>query len=59
MGLVDRLRVFSIDNRRLYAARIAKVHVNSRWASVEELNTINLNRRFSTINGGGLPRVRQ
>jgi hypothetical protein len=45
--------VFSLDNRRLYAAKEARVpKINSRWATKEELSKILLNRRFTTKNGG-------
>ncbi|MFP1917289.1 RHS repeat-associated core domain-containing protein, partial [Lonsdalea quercina] len=45
--------VFSLDNRRLYAAKEAGISkMPSRWATPEELAEINLNRRFSTETGG-------
>jgi phosphopantetheinyl transferase (holo-ACP synthase) len=45
--------VFSLDNRRRYAAKEARVpKINSRWATKEELSKILLNRRFTTKNGG-------
>ncbi|MEG8151684.1 RHS repeat-associated core domain-containing protein, partial [Escherichia coli] len=45
--------VFTLDNRRLYAAKTAGVSkIPSRWATPEELSKINLDRRFSTQNGG-------
>ncbi|MFP1839220.1 RHS repeat domain-containing protein [Lonsdalea quercina] len=45
--------VFSLDNRRLYAAKEAGISkMPSRWATSEELAEINLNRRFSTETGG-------
>jgi RHS repeat-associated protein len=50
--------VFSIDNRRLYAARVAGVQVNARWATPEEIGKFATIKRFSTTTGGGIPRVR-
>lgn len=50
--------VFTLDNRRLYAAREAGVRVNTRWATAAELGEINLDRRFSTQNGGKSIRCR-
>ncbi|MEQ9971533.1 hypothetical protein ABRP72_20440 [Pectobacterium carotovorum] len=45
--------VFSLDNRRLYAAKEAGISkMPSRWATPEELAKIDLNRRFSTKTGG-------
>jgi RHS repeat-associated protein len=45
--------VFSLDNRRLYAAKEAGLKKNpSRWATPKELAEINLDRRFSTENAG-------
>ena len=45
--------VFTLDNRRLYAAKGAGVKkIPSRWATKEELAQIDLNRRFSTQNAG-------
>ena len=44
--------VFSLDNRRLYAAKIAKVKINSIWASSEDIKNINMVKRFSTVTGG-------
>jgi hypothetical protein len=55
---VNEYSVFTLDNRRLYAARQANVQVNSRWATFEELSKIDLGKRFSTTNGGGLPDIR-
>ena len=42
--------VFTLDNRRLYAAREAGVRVNTIWATPEDLSRINLDGRFSTDN---------
>ncbi|HFL5872618.1 TPA: RHS repeat domain-containing protein, partial [Serratia marcescens] len=51
--------VFSLDNRRLYAAKEAGVaKIPSRWATQEELSKINLNRRFSTKKSGRSIRTR-
>lgn len=44
--------VFSLDNRRLYAAKQAGVKVNSIWATQEDLDSIDLIRRFTTVTGG-------
>jgi RHS repeat-associated protein len=61
-GDVEPIRVFggpdgslwSIDNRRLYAARQAGVPANTRAATREEA----LRRKITTKNNGGLPCVR-
>lgn len=51
--------VFSLDNRRLYAAKAAGISkIPSRWATPEELSKINLDRRFSTLDGGKSIRLR-
>ncbi|RRJ90616.1 hypothetical protein EG240_07925 [Paenimyroides tangerinum] len=50
--------VFTLDNRRLYAAREAGVRVNTIWATPEDLSRINLDGRFSTDNSGNSIRVR-
>ncbi|MDD1151745.1 DUF6531 domain-containing protein [Pseudomonas sp. TNT2022 ID357] len=51
--------VFSLDNRRLYAAKEAGIEkMPSRWATPDELNEIKLNRRFSTTVGGKSIEVR-
>ncbi|MGE9549589.1 hypothetical protein [Snodgrassella sp. CS2] len=45
--------VFSLDNRRLYAAKKAGVtRIPTRWATKEELSSSALARRFSTKNAG-------
>ncbi|WP_370389918.1 RHS repeat domain-containing protein [Snodgrassella alvi] len=45
--------VFSLDNRRLYAAKKAGVtRISTRWATKEELSSSALARRFSTKNAG-------
>ena len=49
---VSSSAVFSLDNRRLYAAKQAGVKVNSVWATQEDLNSIDLVRRFTTVTGG-------
>jgi hypothetical protein len=50
--------VWSLDNRRLYAARVAKVpFINTRWATPDEIAQFATPRRFSTTNGGGLPEL--
>ncbi|MDE6627366.1 MAG: hypothetical protein K2K56_13510 [Lachnospiraceae bacterium] len=49
---VSEYTVFSLDNRRLYAAKQALVKINSRWATEEELLEINLLDRFSTVTAG-------
>lgn len=46
--------LWSLDNRRLYAARKAGVPVNTRPATPEEFNR----RNISTKNNGGWPCVR-
>ena len=52
--------VFSLDNRRLAAARMAKSQVNTRWATQKDLDSINLDRRFSTETAGrGMPKFRE
>lgn len=50
--------VFALDNRRLYAAKTAGVKVNSRWATQQDLDSINLIRRFSTVTEGKTIQVR-
>lgn len=49
---VSSSTVFSLDNRRLYAAKQAGVKVNSVWATQSDLSKINLRKRFSTVTGG-------
>lgn len=49
---VSSSTVFTLDNRRLYAAKQAGVKVNSIWATQEDLNSIDLIRRFTTVTGG-------
>lgn len=45
--------VFSLDNRRLYAAKEAGISkIPSRWATPAELAEIRLDRRFTTTDGG-------
>lgn len=45
--------VFSLDNRRLYAAKEAGISkIPSRWATPAELASIRLERRFTKKNGG-------
>lgn len=50
--------VFTVDNRRLHAAREANSKVNSIWATKENLGNINLNRRFSTKTAGRTIEIR-
>ena len=56
---VNPYSVFTIDKRRLLASRMAEVSVNSRWATQGEIEQFATLRRFSTTNGGGLPRIRK
>ena len=43
--------IFTLDNRRLYAAKEAGLSkIPSRWATVEERSKIDFDRRFSTKN---------
>ena len=52
--------VFSLDNRRLYAAKEAGIEkIPSRWATLKELKEINLDRRFSTEDGGKSIQIRK
>jgi len=44
--------VFTLDNRRLHAAREAGAKVNTRWATPDDLAEINLDKRFTTKNAG-------
>jgi hypothetical protein len=45
--------VFSLDNRRLYAAKEAGISkIPSRWATQVELSSNTIGRRFTTENGG-------
>ena len=55
---VSSSTVFSLDNRRLYAAKQAGVKVNSVWATQQDLKGINLLKRFSTLTGGKTIEVR-
>jgi RHS repeat-associated protein len=51
--------VFSLDNRRLYAAQQANLpEIKTRWATADDLAEINLDKRFSTENAGTSVRVR-
>ena len=50
--------VFTLDNRRLYAAREASVKLNTRWATPDDWAEINLDKRFSTDNAGKSIRIR-
>ncbi|UAN60404.1 RHS domain-containing protein [Serratia sp. JSRIV004] len=51
--------VFSLDNRRLYAAKEAGIsQIPTRWATPDDLKGINLVDRFSTKTGGKNIRVR-
>lgn len=49
---VSKDTVFSLDNRRLYAAKQAKVQVNLHWATQDEIAEFATTRRFSTEDGG-------
>ncbi|WP_143557500.1 RHS repeat domain-containing protein, partial [Snodgrassella alvi] len=52
--------VFSLDNRRLYAAKEAGISkIPSRWATPGELSSDSLVRRFSTKTGGKSIKVRK
>ncbi|WP_239366289.1 hypothetical protein [Snodgrassella communis] len=45
--------VFTLDNRRLYAAKEAGIKsMPSVWATKSDLKSINLNNRFTTQTGG-------
>lgn len=44
--------VYSLDNRRLAAAKQANVGVNTRWATLEEIQKEATLRRFSTTDAG-------
>ncbi|MBG9756820.1 hypothetical protein ACQQ6W_13925 [Lysinibacillus fusiformis] len=50
--------VFTVDNRKLHAAREANSKVNFVWATKENLGNINLNRRFSTKTAGRTIEIR-
>ncbi|MWP47746.1 hypothetical protein [Gilliamella sp. Pas-s27] len=51
--------VFTLDNRRLYAAKAAGIKsMPSVWATKSDLNSIKLNNRFSTKTGGKGIKVR-
>ena len=50
--------IFSLDNRRLLAAREAGSKINIKYVKPENVPEINLNNRFSTKNGGKKPRIR-
>ncbi len=55
---VSSFTVFFLDNRRLYAAKMARAKVNSQWATQKDLDNINLIRRFSTTTEGKTIQVR-
>ena len=55
---VSSSTVFTLDNRRLYAAKQAGVKVNSIWATQEDLNSIDLVKRFSTNTAGKTIKIR-
>ena len=44
--------VYSLDNRRLAAAKQSKTGVNTRWATPEEIQQEATLRRFSTNDAG-------
>lgn len=51
--------VFTLDNRRLYAAKEAGIKsMPSVWATKSDLKSINLNNRFTTQTGGKGIKVR-
>lgn len=50
--------VFSVDNRRLHAARKANSKVNSVWATKENLGNMKLNKRFITKTAGRTIEIR-
>ena len=54
---VSPYTVFSLDNRRLYAAKQARVKVNTTWATQADLDRINLGHRFTTVTGGKTIRI--
>lgn len=51
--------VFTLDNRILYAAKQAGVKVNSVWATKEDLEDIDLIRRFTTETAGKTIEIRE
>ena len=50
--------VFSLDNRRLAAARLSNTKIKTRWATPDEIENVATTRRFSTESGGKMPRIR-
>ncbi len=50
--------IFSIDNRRLLAARNAGSKINMKFIKPSDVPDINLDKRFSTTNGGKKPKIR-
>lgn len=51
--------MFTLDNRRLYAAKVAGIkNMPSVWATESDLKSINLTDIFSTKTGGKRIRVR-
>ncbi len=55
---VSSSAVFTLDNRRLYAAKQAGVKVNSVWATQADLEGIDLIRRFTTETAGKTIEIR-
>ena len=49
---VGKHTVFTLDNRRLYAAKMSKTKVNSRWATLDEIQEFATTKRFTTNSGG-------
>ena len=54
----NRYGIYSIDNRRLLAARDAKTRINVTYVKPGDIPNVNLSSRFSTVNGGKRPKVR-
>ena len=50
--------IYSLDNRRLLAAREANSKVNIVFVKPSDVHEINLEKRFSTTNGGKKPILR-
>ena len=51
--------LFSIDNRRLYVAQQSGAKIQTILVKLEDLKDINLDKRFSTNNGGVSIKVRK
>ncbi len=50
--------IYSLDNRRLLAAREAGSKINIEYVKPQDVPDIKLDKRFSTKNGGKLPTKR-